>query len=205
MIYRVAVILALLAQAPSPTPNLVYWECNGVVRETTVEEMAKIGCESSVFTVADGGDQNPQATPYGEKTPKSLPTPPPSGMALKWDESVGLLANNATADVSVWSVNCKDAKVCNAFKATDNGRTLFVIADGDGPAGVGGPCDLGKLVRAAKEHISAEHSWSMAMVDQLRGNQKSLPGAQARMLESVADLQTQLAHCEPKKPEPASR
>lgn len=194
----IAALLALTIPEMARQERLVYWECNGVARETTVAEMLAIGCESSVFTIADGGDQNPQATPYGQKTPKALPTPPPSGTP-KWDKSVGFLLDNSYTEPSVWKVNCKDAKVCNAFEAIEFGRTLFVIADGDGPAGVGGPCDLGKLVRAAKEHLSAEHSWSMAMVDQLGGNQTSLPGAQARMLESVADLQTQLARCEPKR------
>ena len=40
------------------------------------------------------------------------------------------------------------------FVAVDNGTFQLTIADGDMPVG---PCDLGKLVRAARSHMKLEH------------------------------------------------
>lgn len=64
------------------------------------------------------------------------------------------MVDNRSESPSVWSGGCKGLKGCKLIEATDGGRTVFVIRDGDGPVG---PCDLGKLVRATKAHLDTEH------------------------------------------------
>lgn len=116
------------------------------------------------------------------QTPKSLPTP----MATY---SIGFLAQNATRKYPAWYVDCNGAKECYAMQVKQQEKVIFQIRDGDGPAGVGGPCDLGKLVRAVKRHLEDIEA------DESGINLARLDGTSPK--DHLANLKAELARCSP--------
>lgn len=163
-----ASVALALLQAPTPTPKPV----TGFAQSGTID-----------------ADLNPLPTPKAAATPKK-----------PGHYSIGFLADNGYISPSVWHVNCHGANKdkCFAFKAEEFGRTLFQIRDGDGPAGEGGPCDLGDLVRAAKAHQKIQDQFVKSLKeDLLSGSNAALLDIAGRLGAASTALRAELARCSP--------